>query len=127
MGFYFDSYEKDKKQHINLSESAWCVVEQDIKNFYLDEAAESKSGFFNTVLANYYELADASINLRCSNKKEELNSILSDIVFKNLESSTKISIINGMVDVYKNELINKAFNYPKGHGDKFRITRRALI
>ena len=42
MGFYFDKFEKDKKQHINLSENAWYIIEQDIKNFYSDEKLESK-------------------------------------------------------------------------------------
>ena len=55
MGFYFDEFEKDKKQHLNLSEAAWYVIDQDIKNFYLDEDSESKSGLLNIVLRNFYE------------------------------------------------------------------------
>ena len=50
MGFYFDEFECDKKQHLNLSETAWLTIAQDIQHFYSDEKAESKSGFLNIIL-----------------------------------------------------------------------------
>ena len=121
MGFYFDEFEKDKKQHINLSETAWYIIEQDIKNFYLDEASESKSGFLNTVLTNYYEEADASINIRYMNKIEELEKLFSSAKFKGIDANTKEKIISSMSESYKKELVDKAFSHPKGHGEKFRI------
>lgn len=121
MGFYFDDSEKDKKQHINLSESAWLVIEQDIKNFYLDETSESKSGFLNTVFSNFYADADASINLRYMNKIEELEKMFSSKDFKNIDSKIKEKMISSMADSYKESLKEKVNNYPKGHGEKFRI------
>ena len=121
MGFYFDEFENDKKQHINLSETAWYIIEQDIKNFYLDETSESKSGFLNTVLANYYEEADASVNIRYMNKTEELEKLFSSVEFKDIDVKTKEKLISSLSESYKKELVNKAFNYPKGHGEKFRI------
>ena len=121
MGFYFDEFEKDKKQHINLSEEAWCVIEQDIKNFYLDEKLESKSGFFNVILTNFYEEADASINIRCMNKIDELEKIFNNKGLKNIDYKTKSLFINSFIDDYKNKLIKKSKSYVKGHGEKFRI------
>lgn len=121
MQWDFDMFEKDKKQHINLSESAWCVIEQDIKNFYLDEDSESKSGFFNKIITNFHEDADASINTRYNCKTEELLELLSSKDLKKVSESVKELLISSMAESYKNKLIDKAFSYPKGHGEKFRI------
>ncbi|MBE5738724.1 MAG: WYL domain-containing protein [Clostridiales bacterium] len=123
MGFFFNGEDLDKKQHINLSESAWCVIEQDIKNFYLDEKAESKSGFLNTVIANFYELAEASISLRCKNKEEELRRLLSgDNKGSDMDESLS-RVVSSICKAYMDELINKTYSYPKGHGEKFRINQ----
>ena len=130
MGFYFegstgnvgnyDLIEKDKKQHLNLSESAWIVVNQDIKNFYLNEKEESKSGFLNIILQNFYEASCASIELRCANKREEISSILDDIKMNNSKEIKEL-FLERYIKNYKNSLLERAFSYPKGHGEKFRI------
>ncbi len=121
MGFYFLDYEKDKKQHLNLSESAWCVIEQDIKNFYLDESLESKSGFLNIILTNFYEEANASINIRYISKTEELTKLFAGKEYKDLSQKVKEMLISNICEAYKNKLKNEAKSYPKGHGEKFRI------
>lgn len=137
MGFYFtgsikrstfsddfdDDFleEKDKKQHLNLSEPAWLIVDQDIKNFYLSEKEESKSGFFNIILKNFYETSNASINLRCANKRDELKKVFNAKTFASCNEEMKATFIEKYLEVYKKELKDKAFSYPKGHGEKFRI------
>lgn len=112
---------KDLKQHLNLSEPAWLIVDQDIKNFYLSEKEESKSGFFNIILKNFYETSNASINLRCSNKRDELNKVLSSKTFNSCAGEMKEDFIEKYLEVYKKELKDKALSYPKGHGEKFRV------
>ena len=133
MGFYFsgcdsknlrDLYyleERDKKQHLNLSDSAWLVVEQDIKNFYLNEKDESMSGFLNIILKNFYETADASISLRCQNKKEELDMIFSSKEFEKFDKQMKLQFVTKTLNTYRDYLKNKAYSYSKGSGSKFRI------
>jgi hypothetical protein len=137
MGFYFtgsiknstfsddfdDDFleEKDKKQHLNLSEPAWLIVDQDIKNFYLNEKEETKSGFFNRILKNFYETSKASINIRCENKREELKKVFSAKTFASFDGEMKETFIEKYLEVYKKELKDKALSYPKGHGEKFRI------
>lgn len=120
MGFYFDEFECDKKQHLNLSETAWLTIAQDIQHFYSDEKAESKSGFLNIILKNFYEEADASINLRCINKREELEEIFATKEFR-LPAGAKDKFIDGYVNYYKKKLVSKANAHSKGHGEKFRI------
>ena len=143
MGFYFSTYlgklngtggfdevdafdddylaDKDKKQHLNLSEPAWLIVDQDIKNFYLNEKEETKSGFFNRILKNFYETSKASINIRCENKREELKKVFNAKTFASFDGEMKETFIEKYLEVYKKELKDKALSYPKGHGEKFRI------
>ena len=33
MGFYIADLETELKQHLNLSTSAWLVIDEDVKNF----------------------------------------------------------------------------------------------
>jgi hypothetical protein len=121
MGFYFDEFEKDKKQHINLSDSAWMIIEQDIKNFYLSESEESKSGFLNIILSNFYESAEASISIRHMNKIDEITEMFNAKSFIKIDEKIKKELIQKISDEYQFKLIEKAKNYPKGRGQKFRI------
>ena len=120
-----ESYEEDfaeergVKQHLNLSEAAWAIVEQDRNNFYYDEKEGSKSGFFNRIFYNFYQTAEASINLRGDAKRGELEELLGRT--KTKLGNAKEELIKTYVDVYKKQLISKALSYPKGHGEKFRI------
>ena len=118
---YEDDYAEEKgvKQHLNLSESAWGVVEQDRNNFYYDEKEGSKSGFFNRIFFNFYTEAEASIDLKGDAKRGELEELLGKTKAK--LGKAKEELIKTYVDVYKKQLVSKALSYPKGHGDKFRI------
>ena len=94
---------RELKQHLNLSNSTWITIEEDMKNFPISENENNLSGFLNTIFKNFYELADASISLRLINKKEYLlcnSSYLAKQKIKNnyledelLLSSTGNSII----------------------------------
>ena len=54
----------EPKVHINLSEAAWLVIEEDRLNFSDSNEKYSFSGFLNRIFTNYYQKADASINER---------------------------------------------------------------
>lgn len=75
--YNIDSSDPYSKHHLNLSEYASLVIFDDIKNFTQYNEKESWGGFLNQVFTNYYEKADASIDLRCEEKSEELNKIFS--------------------------------------------------
>ena len=126
MGFWFDDISTEWKQHINLSESAWIVIHEDIKNFYSSEEAESFSGFLNRVFRNYYQLAKATVSLRLEEKEEELIKLYSSSDFKKIDSETIATIIDKQLETYKNELLNLAKSYQSGHGEKFRINKENL-
>ena len=73
--FYIDDFAVDLKQHINLSDNARLVIDEDIRNFYSSTEKESFSGFLNQIFTNFYQKSIASIDLRLLEKKEELEKI----------------------------------------------------
>lgn len=111
----FDKNIDHEKQHINLSDAAWLVIEDDIRNFYTYEDKETFSGFMNTIFINYHEDADASL----SSRREEYRSKLDDILFDGNKHTEEIK--QKLLRNYVLELKEKAFSYPKGEGRKFRL------
>lgn len=136
MGFYITGDIKDReyisykvselKQHINLSDYSWTVVYDDIHNFYPDDSKESFSGFINTVFANFYQNADATISQRFLNKNDELTAFFSDKLFSGLDKKTKDLCISQFLKKYEDDLIQTATSYSKGEGKKVRINKDNL-
>lgn len=124
--FVIDDFATELKQHLNLSEAAWLVIDGDIKNFYPSQKEESFSGFLNRVFKNYYQLAEASISLRSIEKKEELEKLYSTAEFKTLDKKTIAMFIDKYTHVYADDLRKKSLAYPSGHGEKFRINKENL-
>ena len=124
--FYIDDYANELKQHLNLSESAWLVISEDIKDFYISEEKESFSGFLNKIFRNYYQQADASIHLRYLEKIDELEKLYSTEEFSSFDKKTIKMFIDKYARVYENELIKKASSYSSGVGKKFRIDAKSL-
>lgn len=126
MGFWFDDISTEWKQHINLSESAWIIILDDIKNFYSTEKEESFSGFLNRVFKNFYQMANASISLRLKEREDELVEFYSSDEFEKINSDTISSIVCKHLDLYEKSLKENAANYKSGHGEKFRINKESL-
>lgn len=126
MGFWFDDFSTEWKQHINLSESAWIVIEEDIKNFYSTEKEESFSGFLNTIFKNFYQFAGASISLRLQEKEDELVKLYSSKEFAKIDSDLITTIIDKQLTAYEEELKTTSKKHSLGHGEKFRINKENL-
>lgn len=124
--FCIDEFETELKQHINLSESAWLTIDEDIKNFYEPKEKKSFSGFLNRVFKNFYQKADATISLRFIEKEEELEKLYSSKEFSSFDKKTISLFIGKYINVYEQELKEKALSYPSGHGEKFRINKENL-
>lgn len=124
--FYIEDYATELKQHLNLSENAWLVIEEDIKNFYDSREKESFSGFLNRIFKNYYQKSEASIELRIMEKRESLEKLYASEEFSSLDQNTIVLFINKFVTVYKEDLIVKARSHPNGRGEKFRINKENL-
>ena len=80
MGFDFsfaiDEFATELKQHLNLSSPAWLTIDEDIQNFYPSEKEESFSGFLNRIFHNFYQTAEASVNLRYQEKKKHCRNYI---------------------------------------------------
>lgn len=118
MGFWFDDFATEWKQHLNLSESAWLIINEDIKNFYSSEREESFAGFLNRVFKNFYQVADASVSLRINQKREEMEAIYA--------SMDADDFIDRYLEKYEADLLNKNNSYSNGKGEKFRINKETL-
>ena len=121
MGFFI-SDENEGKQHLNLSHSAWLVIEEDVRNFS-NGAKYNLSGFLNRVFKNFYQEAEATISQRFLNKYDELVAMFSSHEFKSMDKKTTETYISKILEVYEKSLIEKANSYEKGKGDKFRINK----
>ena len=53
MGFYINELDVNVKQHVNLSNYAWSVIDEDIINFNNSMDKSSFSGFLNTIFKNF--------------------------------------------------------------------------
>lgn len=131
MGFYINGDDEwylvdGLKQHINLSEFALNIIEDDISNFYLDQRKPSFSGFLNTIFANFYPEANSAISQRYTNKNDELQQLFTSKEFKSFDSDITNLYIDKMLVVYQKELEEKANSYKKGVGKKFRINKANL-
>lgn len=107
-----------EKQRINLSDEAWAVIDDDMRNFYTLEGERSFSGFMNTVFANFYERADATFSSRKSEYRAELQEMLMGI-------GRQSEIISRLTDGYIKKLKTAAFSYPKGYGKYFRLNKES--
>lgn len=121
MRFYINEFEK---QHLNLSEQAWIIVNEDIRNFYNDKSKSSLSGFLNQVFYNFYQFSDATISLRCIEQKAKLEELFATTT--DGDEIIKKKHVELLLDQYKQTLIHKFNSYPKGVGRKFRINKKNL-
>lgn len=112
MKYIVDEYEF--KQHVNLSESAWITIQEDIKNFYENSEKETVTGFFNRIFTNFYQEADANIKMRLDQKYAELNEFYSSKEFKKLDKKLINALIDKHLKIYEEKLKDKAKSYEKG-------------
>lgn len=104
------------KQHINLSFSTYDVIQHDM--FAFDE--KNISAFINQVFERYYQIANASINYRLYTKKEEIESLLSDVYG---DHETKQRIINKLIINEKETLLQERGIYRNGKQLKIWIRK----
>lgn len=122
MGFYIPEFETEWKLHLNLSDSAWLIIDEDVRNFG-NGAKYNLAGFLNRVFVNFYQEAEATVSQRFLNKNEELVAMFSSSEFKSMDKKTTEAYITKILDVYEKSLVAKAGSYEKGYGRKFRINK----
>lgn len=106
----------EARQHLNLSELAFEIIEND-KTIFLERS--SRQGIINLILRNYMDSADASIDTAIARYKDELLTRL--LLIHDGEEKTKI--VATLVDTYRQELVQAATHYPKGHPFKIQLDK----
>ena len=120
MGFLLPDRGEAYKQHLNLSDSAWLVVEDDI-NVFGNGAKYNLAGFLNRVVLFFLHDADASIGERVESRREELRAVFSSEEFGKADPAVTEKYVGALLSAYKKELIDKVRSYPKGMGRKFNL------
>ena len=110
-----DYYES--RQHLNLSQLAYDVIEND--SFVFHEKP-SFTKMLNLVFEMYHDFANASIGIACSRYIEQLETRLESIP----DSPEKDHIVSALTESYKNELIAVANSYPREHPFKIQLNRQ---
>lgn len=114
MEYYSNYYEA--RQHLNLSEFAFEIIEND-KSVFLEKA--SRQRIINLILHNYMDSANASIDIAIARYREDLLSRLLSIP----DGEKKDDVISTLVDAYRHELVQTATNYPKGRAFKMQLDK----
>ena len=114
MEYYSNYYEA--RQHLNLSEFAYDIIEND-KSVFLEKA--SRQGIINTILRNYMDNAAASIDNTTARYRHDLLSRLRSIS----DGEKKTDIITSLVDTYRQEIVYTATSYPKGRAFKIQLDK----
>ena len=106
----------EARQHLNLSELAFDVIENDK---YIFQDHPSRSGILNRIFSVYRDYADASIETACMRFREQLEERLESVS----DDTTKEAVISSLIAAYKSELISMATSYPSGHSFKFQLNQ----
>ena len=126
MGFFVNEINHELKQHLNLSEKAWEVIYNDMTDFYRGISNHNLSGFLNQVFTHFYQDASGSIGIRSKQAREELWNIIAPSNRIPSDADHTEEIIAVLVQAYKQKLVQKAHEYPKGRGEKFRVNRKNI-
>lgn len=118
MGFYFND---DFRIHINLSNYAWNIIYEDMFNFCRDEL-NSVSGFINDIILNFYQDANASLQIRCDEISSNYEELLSEV---NLNTKVDPSILYSVIDFattsFKSKVIEELNTYTKDSHKKIKL------
>ena len=112
---YYSNY-YESRQHLNLSELAFEIIEND-KSAFLEKS--SRQRIINMILRNYMDSADASIDTATARYEEKLRLSLLSIP----DGEKKNEIISSLVEIYRHDLVQISTHYPKGHAFKMQLDK----
>ena len=106
----------EARQHLNLSQLAYDVIDQDRFAFL---GKPSFAGMLNRVFEMYRDYADAAIDLAC----ESYEAVLKDELAKVPEDTAKTAVMNELLSAHRQKLIITARSYPRECKFKFQLNR----
>ena len=106
----------EARQHLNLSELAFNIIETDK---YIFQEKPSRAEMLNKIISMYQDYAEASIENACMRFKEQLEKRTEEVPASTAKSDT----ISALVESYRAELIEKSNAYPREHSFKFQLDK----
>ena len=101
----------ESRQHLNLSNQAYGVIEADKSEFMLPP---SRQGLINKVISTYLQDSEAAIDNALARHRQRLEEQLAHIP----ENKTKKAVISSLLDSYRDELLGIVNDYPREHSFK---------
>ena len=120
MGFFFND---NFRVHINLSNFAWNILNEDMFNFNRDDI-DNLSGFINDIFLNFYQEANSSIAARSDEISSNYEELLSEkSISTKLDPSILYSVIDVVTDNYKKQTIDVINGFPKEGYRKIKLRK----
>lgn len=108
----FAPMNEDGKLHLNLSDFAYAVLEDDMAVFGIT----SRSRFVNRIVEEWKEDAFSTIEHARKRKLEELDALLGEMVDQNEEACQAVK--KHLLSTYTAQLVKTAHSYPKAMASK---------
>ena len=114
----FSDINDEHKVQINLSVSAWHIIENDISLFY-NASIPNLSGPLNHIFSNYFDLSKLNLTNLITDKVKYLRVLLS---VGNISDESENIICQHFIDTEIDMLKMRYRGTPKGIGKKIRIS-----
>lgn len=112
---------ESQKQHLNLTDYAWSIVERDIFTFCTEQKNPTISSYLNRILENYYEESPANLTNLYKKAEQKYMELMDEYEEKTVTPEIRNHIINRLSHADIEQVISNLCGYPKETGYKFRL------
>lgn len=123
---FFNVYDSNVKQRVNLSEHAYDLIENDMRMYKFLNPKEKFTTFINTLIVNYADDFDRTISDEIRVEFEKIDGVISHKELSNLPIEQKESLKKKMRQEAKDRIIQAYCNYPKQKSTIFRLNKKAV-
>lgn len=127
MGFESFLQNELHRQHLNLSESAWDIIDSDMHMFRDMPQAATFSSFLNLIFLNYYERSPSNLSNAAHRYRETCrHAIVSSNACRRLSAADANKLLDALAKQHIDQLGEEFLRLPKGSGRKFRLNNKAF-
>ena len=119
---------ESQRQHLNLSNTAWDIIDDDIYSFYSQNSGErGYSNFFNRIFLSWIGISPANLSSRLEKKKKEYRLLLKENLYTDMKEEKIDILVRQLCDMYLREISQPLLSFPKGHGRKIRLNKETYL
>lgn len=112
---------ESQKQHLNLTDYAWNIIDRDIFTFCTEQKNPTISFYLNRILENYYEESPANLTSLYKKSEKKYAALLSEYPEDTMTAQIKNHLIRKLCHTDIEQTVSNLLVYPKGRGHKFRL------